>query len=60
MNKLTLYRALFIILFALLAIGLNQWFEFKLMARYPFFFGMVPVLLGMWAGNYLYKSREKS
>ena len=53
------YRLLFITLYLALAYALDTVFHWALLARYPFFFGMLPVLLGMYTANYVMKKQAK-
>jgi hypothetical protein len=50
---------LFILLYLAVAYTLDVVFALGWLARYPFFFGMLPVLLGMYTANYVVKKRAK-
>jgi hypothetical protein len=53
------FRLLFILLYLAVAYTLDVVFALGWLARYPFFFGMLPVLLGMYSANYVVKKRAK-
>jgi hypothetical protein len=59
MSQQTRYRLLFIVLYLAAAYLLDVVFNWGLLARYPFFFGMLPVLLGMYTANYVLKRKSK-
>jgi len=59
MSLQTRYRLLFILLYLAAAYILDVVFALGWLIRYPFFFGMLPVLLGMYTANYVTKRLAK-
>jgi len=60
MSLRTRYRLLFVFLFTALAFGIDWLFNLEVMRRFPFFFGMIPVLLALRTANYLVKKKESA
>jgi len=52
-TKLHWYRIFFIVLYALIAIGINNWLAPAFISRYPVIVGMLAVLAGLFTAQML-------